>query len=291
MRDLCLFAHFDLDDKVDDYVLRYLKRIKELNFSIVFISTARLPVSEVERLRSDCFDVIVREDVGLDFGSWAAGFAKHGAAIDGRLLLVNDSVYGPIGSLSAALNRLTSRPADFYGFVESIEIAPHLQAWFVLLEPDVVRHAALKTILSRPFAAMTKREIIVEGEVALSRQLTGAGFHYNALYRAAQAGLVGRYLPANPMHFLWQELLFEEGVPFLKIQLLRDNPLRLEDAETILAAVDRLDPELSGIVKRHLVRVRAESAQQGENSLPRRLLSHCRRALLRNAYRRSSSVR
>src|SRR5579872_6975427 len=118
MRDFCLFAHFDKDDKVDEYVLRYLKHIKELNFSIVFISTARLPPGEVERLRSDCFDVIVRENVGLDFGSWAVGFAKHAAAINGRLLLANDSVYGPIGSLPDAVDRLTSRPADFYGLVE-----------------------------------------------------------------------------------------------------------------------------------------------------------------------------
>ncbi len=286
MRDFCLFAHFDKDDKVDEYVLRYLKLIKELNFSIVFVSTARLPPSQVERLRQDCFDVMLREDVGLDFGSWAFGFAKHGTAMDGRLLLTNDSVYGPIGSLSAALGRLTSRRADFYGFVESIEIAPHLQAWFVLLEPDVVRHPVLKSLLSRPFAAMTKQQIIVKGEVDLSRHLTGAGFRYNALYRAGQAGLVGRYLPANPMQFLWRELLCEESVPFLKIQLLRDNPLSLEDAETILAAVSSLDPEFSGIIRLHLARVRTDDARGKQASAPRRLLSRWRRALIRDAYRR-----
>jgi lipopolysaccharide biosynthesis protein len=287
MRDFCLFAHFDKDDKVDDYVLRYLERIRELNFSIVFVSTARLPPSAVDRLRSHCFDVILRENVGLDFGSWAAGLAKHNAAIDGRLLLANDSVYGPIGSLSAAVDRLTSRPVDFYGFVESIEIAPHLQSWFLLFEQAVVRHPAFSAILSRSYSAMSKRQIIFQGEVDLSRRLAGNGFRYNALYRSSQASPVERCLLGNPSHFLWRELLFDQGIPFLKVELLRDNPLGLEDAETILAAVQRLEPEFAGVIRRHLARVRTEDRRGRQPSAARRLLLHCRSRLIRNAHRRA----
>lgn len=287
MRDFCLFAHFDKDDEVDDYVLRYLEHIKELNFAIVFVSTARLPRAEVDRIRSHCFDVIVRDNDGLDFGSWAAGFAKHNAAIDGRLLLANDSVYGPIGSLSAAVDRLTSRPADFYGFVESIEIAPHLQSWFLLFEPGVVRHPTLTAILSRSYAAMSKWQIIAQGEVDLSRRLTGAGFRYNALYRSSQASLVERCLLGNPSHFLWRELLFEERIPFLKVELLRDNPAGLEDAERILDAVDRFDPEFSSIMRRHLARMRAGDARRRTPATPRPLLSRYRGMLIRKAYQRA----
>jgi rhamnosyltransferase len=89
MHDVCLFAHFDQDDKIDDHVLWYLRNISDLNFSVVFISSARLGSSDVERLRRYCCDVILRENTGLDFGSWSAGFAKHGPAIGGRLLLAN----------------------------------------------------------------------------------------------------------------------------------------------------------------------------------------------------------
>ncbi|HTV30272.1 MAG TPA: hypothetical protein VMF32_21150, partial [Xanthobacteraceae bacterium] len=99
MQDVCLFAHFDKDDRIDDYVLRYLAQLRELNFSIVFISTSRLPAAETARLQGTCCDVILRDNAGLDFASWSVGFAKHAAAIGGRLLLANDSVYGPVGSL------------------------------------------------------------------------------------------------------------------------------------------------------------------------------------------------
>jgi len=230
MLDVCLFAHYDKDDKVDEYVLRYLEKIKELHFSIIFISTARLAETVVERLRADCSDVILRENTGLDFGSWSAGFAKHRSAIQHRLLLANDSVYGPIGPLATALDRMTRKPADFYGLVESLEKSSHLQSWFLLFEPWVVRHATFKAILTQPFAEMTKAQIIENGEVGLSRRLLDAGFRYQALYMINEAGLTARRYAVNPMHPLWRELLFEGGVPFLKVQLLRDNPVGVEDS-------------------------------------------------------------
>lgn len=285
MQDVCLFAHFDQDGEVDEYVLWYLRKIKELQFSIVFISTARLSEEAVARLRVDCFDVILRDNTGFDFGSWSAGFDKHGSAIDGRLLLANDSVYGPIRDLATAFDRLTRQSADFYGFVENIEIAPHLQSWFLLLEPAVVRHAAFKAILAQPFSAMTKRQIIESGEVGLSRRLIDAGFRYQALYLTDHAGIAARRHPMNPMHVLWRELLYEEGVPFLKVELLRDNPFDLEDAATILQAVETLDPRVCALVKLHLMRtpVRRPANKPHRNPLYRWIMAG-RHALLRNAY-------
>jgi len=280
MHDVCLFAHYDRDGSVDDYVLRYLGKIKELNFSIVFISTAALSDADIERLRIDCCDVIVRENAGLDFGSWSIGFAKHGAAIGGRLLLANDSVYGPIGSLAAALDRLTRNPADFYGLVESVQIAPHLQSWFLLFEPWVVGHQAFKAILAQPFSAMTKRQIVANGEVGLSRGLIAAGFRYDAVYRNDRLGLTPPRHAMNPMVLFWREVLFDAGVPFLKIELLRDNPLGIEDAATILQSVERIDASFCGLIRSHLART---------TNFPRRprrpLLARYRYATIRKRYR------
>jgi lipopolysaccharide biosynthesis protein len=265
MQDVCLFAHFDKDDKVDDYVLRYLAQLRQSNFSIVFISTSRLPATETARLQGVCCDIILRDNAGLDFASWSTGFARHAAAIGGRLLLANDSVYGPIGNLKTALERLTREPADFYGMVESVEAAPHLQSWFVLLEPQVVRSAAFRAILAQPFAAMTKKQIVLEGEVSLSRRLMQAGFHYQALHRNDHGGLWRRH-DANAMLLFWRELLLQDGVPFLKIELLRDNPLGLDDAARILGEVERIDPQICALIRSHLRRVAAEGSVRPRRS-------------------------
>jgi lipopolysaccharide biosynthesis protein len=259
MQDVCLFAHFDKDDKIDDYVLRYLAQLRELGFSIVFISTSNLSAAETARLQGVCCDVILRDNAGLDFASWTAGFAKHASAIGGRLLLANDSVYGPIGSLNAALERLTRVPADFYGMVESIEVAPHLQSWFLLFEPWVFGHPTFTSILAQPFSAMTKRQIIENGEVALSCRLTEAGFRYGALCLANRKVISARHPPSNPTQILWRELLFDFGVPFLKVELLRNNPIGVEDATTILQSVRQIDPAICDLISSHLARTAGAS--------------------------------
>jgi len=255
MQDVCLFAHYDKDDRLDDYVLRYLAKLRELNFSIILISTSRLSAAEIARAQILCHDVMLRENTGLDFASWSMGFAKHGPAIGGRLLLANDSVYGPIGSLGEALKRLTSTAADFYGMIESIEIAPHLQSWFLLFEPWVVRDRTLASILAQPFSTMTKRQVIKNAEVGLSCRLVDAGFRYHALYLVSQEGWIARHFPMNPTHFLWRELLVYNGIPFLKIDLVRKNPMGLETAEIILEFVRPTDENLCHLIESHRARL------------------------------------
>ncbi len=287
MQNVCLFAHFDKDDRVDEYVRRYIKEIKQLQFSIIFISTANLAKPDTERLRLDCDDIILRQNTGLDFGSWSEGFAKHADNIGGRLLLANDSVYGPIGSLATAYDSLTARSADFYGFVESIQPTPHLQSWFLLFEPWVVRHSEFGAILGQSFSEMDKKDIIKTGELDISYRLHAAGFKYNALYLIRRSGLAARYLPTNPTQFLWRELLLQERIPFLKVDLLRDNPIGIEDAETILSVVESIDSSFCQLIKAHLAR----SIQKGLPPPRSRWINVLRSRLIRKGYHLSRTNR
>lgn len=291
--DVCLFAHFDPADIVDEWVFYYLARLRELSFSIVFISTSPIRDADLARLRTHCCDVIVRKNRGLDFASWAAGFQKYEKFISGRLLLANSSVYGPVHDLGTALSKLTSKPADFYGFVESIDVSPHLQSWFLLFEPHVARGAVLKEILSQPFAQMPKDQIILEGEVALSTRLTAAGLRYRALYRASRAGWAERAFGSNPMHLFWREMIMIEGIPFLKVALLRDNPLGLKDCADAEEVVGTRDPALWKLIVSHQARIARPDPLPSPNLWRRimwspRLLYH---RLMRKGYRLHRSGR
>jgi lipopolysaccharide biosynthesis protein len=133
MTDICLFVHYDRDDRRADHVLYYLKAIRGIDFKIAVISTAKLGEADQRKLAAIDVDLILRENAGLDFGSWAVGLARFRDSlgrlqIDGRLLLANDSVFGPIGDLSEALSRLLSLPGDVHCMLESGEIAPHMQS-------------------------------------------------------------------------------------------------------------------------------------------------------------------
>lgn len=249
--DVCFFAHYDPDGRVDPYVELYLRAIAACGFSIVFVSAGELRAEDAARISSLCADVLTRSNGGLDFGSWSEAFARHGAAVRGRLLLANDSVYGPIGDLAAMLRRLTATPSDLYGLVESLQISPHLQSWFLLFEPRAHRSDAFRRLMSQDFAAMAKRDIIRNGEVAATASLVAAGFRYRPL--VVQSPMVRR-LAFNPTHFLWRELLTRDGLPFVKIELLRDKmgPEMREDA---LREIARISPEWADLIRAHLARM------------------------------------
>lgn len=251
MTDVCLFAHFDVQGTVDDYVKRYLRILKELSFSTVLISTSPLSATAQREIAPYCADIMLRPNAGLDFASWRDGFRKHGDAVTGRLLLANDSVYGPIGDLHATLRRLTAQPYDFYGMVESLDVAPHLQSWFLLFENHVAQSAVLRNVLFQDFESLTKPEIIRKGEVGLTVALTKAGFVYRALYRPGRSGPVARNIAFNPTYYLWRELIEHEGVPFLKVALARD---RLS-ADDIRDVVQPRAPELADMILAHQARV------------------------------------
>ena len=276
MQDICLFAHFDRDGVIDEYVFRYLAKIKEQSFSIVFITASPISGSDRRRLALYCDDVIQRENAGLDFGSWAAGFEKHRSAMTGRLLLANDSVYGPIGELGTALQHLTAIKADFYGFVESVDMSPHLQSWFLLFENRVVRDRAFSDLMRQPFARMNKADIIRHGELELSAKLNTAGWRYRALYCASRSSLFARVYPFNPMHNLWQEMISCEGIPFVKVELLRDNPVSIYDVVDVENVVEARDPGLWKLISAHQARVAGSS-----NTAP----SYRRQPALRRAHR------
>ena len=265
MPDTCLFAHYDRFDQLAEHVVYYLDAIRRAGFAVTVISTARLGAAERYRLASVGADLILRENSGLDFGSWAAGLAglrdsDGQLRIDGRLLLANDSVYGPIGNLSETMERLFALPGDVHGMVESGEIAPHLQSWFLIFSPVAYRNPAFETTFAQNFAAMSKDEIIRNGEISLSANLRAAGLRTAALGSDPPRGGINRLLRSNPAHFLWRSVIEQDGVPFIKVELLRDNPARVPGLEEWQSVVLARAPHLLQLIKKHLSDRQSEQA-------------------------------
>ena len=281
MTDTCLFAHYDPNDRLADHVLHYLNAIRRAGFAITVISTARLGEAERGKLAAIGADLMLRENVGLDFGSWAAGLASLRDAtgnlrIEGKLLLANDSVFGPLGDLREALEKLSCLPGDVHGMVESGEIAPHLQSWFLLFSPAAYRHPSFERTFGQDFTAMPKSEIIRNGEISLSANLREAGLTCAALASDPPRGGVKRRIRSNPMQFLWRALIERDGVPFLKIELLRDNPAEIASLTDWPRIVRARSPVLFSLIQRYLADQPTRSSRS--SSTPKR------RAISREAF-------
>nr|WP_246379917.1 rhamnan synthesis F family protein [Gluconacetobacter johannae] len=164
-----------------------------------------------------------RPNGGLDFGAWQDLLAAGCAAGADRIVLANDSVFGPLRPLAPIVRAMMDRPADVWGLVESHSVAWHLQSWFLCFTAQALDHPAIRLVLAQPFARMNKPEIVLHGEVGLGLAIRSAGLRAAAAWPDRRAGL-RRLVPTNPMHADWLSVARSDTVPFIKVELLRDNP-------------------------------------------------------------------
>lgn len=242
--NLCIFAHFDRDAQVAPHVLHYLAEIKAADFVIVFVTPCELNANERNKLAPYVEEIVCRDNEGMDFGSWFDGYRLYGDRAHGKLLLLcNDSVIGPLWNLKTVLSKLLSVPADFYGMVASLEHRKHLQSWFLLMTPSVHQSETFKSFMSQDPQDLTKHEVIKKFELKFTSVLEEAGFRCAALYDPSVFPITP-HIEFNPTHYIWKRLIRRYRVPFLKIELIRDNPVRISDLGSLPSVLSDAPPVL-----------------------------------------------
>lgn len=232
MKRLAIFAHFDGQAEVKRHITFYLKALREHCAEITFLSTAPLPEAELAKVRPYCGTTLLKENVGLDFGMWKHALDRMEVGDWDEIVLTNSSVFGPLWSLAPAFDRMSRSACDFWGMTDNLEIAWHLQSYFLVFKRSVLGSAAWRSFWSAVLPYRNKDQVVRSYEVGLSVFLVENAFRAEALVPI-------RSLPPlpfpirlvkkrnrNPTTF-YPTLLLERGMPFVKAELLRDNPARI----------------------------------------------------------------
>jgi len=232
MKRIALFAHYDGQDQIKPYILTLLRALAEVCEEIVFVSTARLSDAELDKVRAFCSQAFVRENAGYDFGMWQAALALVDLADADEVVLTNSSVFGPVYPLAPIFKQMAERACDFWGMTDSFEIRWHLQSYFLVLKRKALRSPAFTRFFSSVLPYRNKEQVIRSYELGLSQFLREQGLKPAAFVPMAswldsasqQSRLCGKRQNAT-LYFPMQ--LLAAGMPFVKAQLLRDNPARV----------------------------------------------------------------
>lgn len=284
---VALFVHFDRHGRVADHTLNYITSLGAAGFSVVFVTNSgRLDPTAAEALRDLCAAVIIRRNVGYDFGAMADALSAMALPRPDtqRLLIANDSVYGPLTPIRDIVARMDFAQADVWGATDSWQHRYHLQSYFLLAGRRALDHPAWAAFWNQVRQVSSKDWVISRYEVGLTQALLRGGLRCRALWRyqnlldqaiaeltAAEQEGGGRTLierarmerlarvcaayvkraPVNPTAELWRELL-ADGYPFIKAELLRTNPARVPDVAEWQAVVERFSIADTGLVERDL---------------------------------------
>lgn len=284
-KKVAIFLHYDTRGKIHDYVVFYLKSLRALGFEIIFVSNApRLDEVNRARVAPHCALILRRRNRGHDFGAFRDAVALLGdlGQLD-RLLIANDSVYGPLHDLAPLLRRCDPAQAAIWSITDNWDVGFHLQSFFLLFTPEALRHPAFTAFWRQVRLVPSRKWVILKYEVGLTRALQKAGLRCAALFPYRQAasalseavlrgGLLERKelserhrefanhvftsvelgIPLNPTHYFWDYLIARAGCPFIKRDLLLKNPVGipfLNQWERLIGEVTDYDPDL---ILRHL---------------------------------------
>lgn len=176
VKRLCLFAHFDKDNIVDEYVLFYLRDIRKVADRIVFVSTSSLNAETISRLKDICDSVIIRKNEGYDFASWQTALQSETLQNFDELILCNDSVYGPFFPLEQVFGEMKGESCDFWGMTSNYDIAFHVQSYFLVFRKTILVSSVFQKFWDSMEIQQSKAKVIKLFEIGLSQTLLKAGF-------------------------------------------------------------------------------------------------------------------
>lgn len=284
-----VFAHYDKEDIVDPYVFCYLRELKKICRTLIVVSTANLCKQDLDELKIIGCDVIVRDNIGYDFVSYKSGLEYLNHNKFEEIVICNDSVYGPFFDIDKVFKKMDLQRCDFWGITSNDDISFHLQSYFLVFKKSVLNSSAFSDFWVTVDSLDSKNEIIRCYEVGLTQCLLKAGLmaSVSADYKLGLSAQIiyltkrisvrkikqkifaifkGENLipKINSTHEYWKELLLQGGMPFIKVELLRDNPMEvdIDDYETVIRSMSNYDLTL---IKNHLSRMGVNKLRSGSN--------------------------
>lgn len=248
----------------------------DAGYPTLVVDTSATPLSSI----ADGGCVIGRSNVGWDFGSWATGLLLAGEAIGclDRLVLCNDSCFGPFGGIVESLRHMNDLDSSFVGLTDGRFGGPHVQSYFMEFRGVVLSSGALERFLATYTFPDDKVAAVREGELALTRFLDALGHEFRVVHpyeevvqrmierdfmtghesSGGKAFREGR--PVNTTYAAW-DVLLDEGFPFVKRNIFSSMGQLVDDVEKVRQMLFKLVP--SRFADQLLAEISVDHRQQG----------------------------
>lgn len=220
---LAIFAFYDADGIVDDYIPYLLQKVGEhCSEQIVVVNGTLTPAGEAA-LRGCCSALVMRPNEGFDITGYKETFLGLAAPEQyDEILFYNQTIFGPVTDLGPMFRKMADRDVDFWGLTRhkgahaaswdtNTAIPPHLQSFFFAVRSslftteDFVRYWNELPRIESYWDAVSKHEI------RFTRHFEQLGYRWSSYIDSSDLEELNDY----PLMGMPTELL-QRGCPFLK---------------------------------------------------------------------------
>ncbi len=283
-RRVCLFAGYDRDGIIDDYVVAYVRELSR-HADVYYLADGYVPASELAKLAPYTKGRWAERHGAYDFGSWSAlAKARVGwDVIEGydELLLVNDSAY-LLRPLDDVFAKMDAKSCDWWGlqatkglastrdnpanqFNRCIALADvkrdllreyeadpiydfHVGSYFLAYRKPVIADRGFRRLLDSVGPQRGKLQTIQKYEIGLTHYLIGQQHNFQTF--------IGELHPFHPIFTEHYFDLVREGFPLLKRYVLSNNHYDVPDLAHWKERIRKLVPDADvAMFERNLLRV------------------------------------
>lgn len=179
MKRLAIFAFYNEKGLINDYVVTYLKYLKEVSDNIIFVADNEPNVKELSKIYPLVSHIESYHHGEYDFGSYKIGFkyAKEHYLLDDvdEVILCNDSCFC-VDSLKTAFDKMATNSCDFWSMTASNEYESHLQSFFLVVKKKLFNSEVFSNYLDNVKHLDNFLEIVNTYEIPLKKTFESQGF-------------------------------------------------------------------------------------------------------------------
>ena len=182
LKRICLFAAYDNNNIVHDYVVYYVKELSKFA-DIYYLAECNMPQSELNKLKPYVKEAYAYKHGKYDFGSWQELIYKIGwerlSQYD-ELILANDSCFAPMIPFEELFSQIDNDSQwDTCGITKNY--SPRINSWYLNSYFMVYRKRLFTSPLFKDFinsisSHKDKMDIVVYYEEMFSKSAMDAGF-------------------------------------------------------------------------------------------------------------------
>ena len=211
VKRLCLFAGFDKNNIIHDYVIYYIKKLSEFA-EIHYIADCNMPEAELAKLTPYVKSARAYRHDKYDFGSWQELIQILGweylEQFD-EIIFANDSCFAPVFPFKAMFEKMEKQNLDFWGNTLNSDIHRHIQSYFLVFSNKVIRDNIFRTFIENIRHEDERTNVIIKYEIRLTGLLENHGYKYGVF--------VGNDVLAIHEYQPYYKLFLQKS-PFFKIK-------------------------------------------------------------------------
>ena len=185
----CSFCHFDANAKIAEYVVHYLKELKDAGCDVYFVSNNEAIANEyLESIRPYVTEIILRKNEGYDFAAYFTGYEYAKENDYAELIFANDSAYGPFYALGPIFEKMA--PCDMWAVSDAPAGHYHLQSYFWVFRLGLRMRAFLEREIQNFVFTSVKADVVGMYEEGISKRLAAEKFNIGVLCKNEDANKI-----------------------------------------------------------------------------------------------------